>query len=58
MDTMMMNACLLVKWIWKIAQGSEGLWYKTIKTKYMHGDSFWRSKRKGGFAILERPSQN
>jgi hypothetical protein len=44
---MMMNECLLVKWIWKIAQGSEGLWYKTIKTKYMHGDSFWRSKRKG-----------
>jgi hypothetical protein len=46
-DTRMMNECLLVKWIWKISQGSEDLWYKPIKAKYMSDEDFYGSKNKG-----------
>jgi hypothetical protein len=35
LDSRLMNECLLVKSIWKIAQGSNGTWFKLIKGKYM-----------------------
>ncbi|PWZ37185.1 hypothetical protein Zm00014a_003559 [Zea mays] len=36
-----MNECLLVKWIWKICQGSEDTWFKLIRAKYMPEDNFF-----------------
>lgn len=46
-NTRLMNECLLVKWIWRIVQGSEDMWYKIIKAKYMTGINFFKSKTKG-----------
>ena len=43
-----MNECLLVKWIWKIHQEPDELWFKLIKAKYLDGCSFFTSKSKGG----------
>lgn len=42
-----MNECLLVKWIWKITQGSEGLWFKLLKAKYMPDGNFFTSRSIG-----------
>lgn len=47
-NTMIMNECLLVKWIWKIHQEPDQLWFKIIKAKYLDGCSFFASKSKGG----------
>lgn len=35
-----MNDCLLVKWIWKIFQQPNELWFKILKAKYMGDNSF------------------
>jgi hypothetical protein len=42
-----MNECLLVKLIWKISQGSDGLWCRFIKAKYIKDGNFYGSKIKG-----------
>lgn len=42
-----MNDCLLVKWIWKIFQEPEELWFKLVKAKYMLEGSFFDSNVKG-----------
>jgi hypothetical protein len=34
-NTRLMNDCLLVKWIWKILQELDELWFKMLKSKYM-----------------------
>lgn len=34
-NTRIMFDCLLVKWIWKISQGLDEVWYKLLKAKYM-----------------------
>ena len=47
-NTKIMNECLLVKWIWKIHQERDELWFKVIKAKYLDGCSFFTSKSKGG----------
>lgn len=47
LDTKLMNECLLVKWIWKISKGTDDMWYKLIKAKYMPEDNFFLSKTKG-----------
>ena len=47
-NTKIMNECLLVKWIWKIHQEPDELWFKLIKAKYLDGCSFFTSKSKGG----------
>jgi hypothetical protein len=39
-DNRMVNRCLLVKWIWKISQGSDDTWFKLIKGKYMTKANF------------------
>jgi hypothetical protein len=42
-----MNECLLVKWIWKMSQGSEDTWFKLIKAKYMTKGNFFLSTARG-----------
>ncbi|KAK1610962.1 hypothetical protein QYE76_034635 [Lolium multiflorum] len=37
MNTKSMNIALMVKWIWKLYQGAEGLWADLIRTKYLRG---------------------
>jgi hypothetical protein len=34
LNTKSMNITLMVKWIWKIYQGVEGLWVDLIRAKY------------------------
>ena len=34
-NTRIMNDCLIVKWIWKIFQEPDELWFKILKAKYM-----------------------
>lgn len=46
-NTKIMNDTLLVKWIWKITQGSEGTWYRLLRAKYMTGGNFFNSKSRG-----------
>ncbi|RLN34680.1 putative retroelement [Panicum miliaceum] len=47
-NTRLMNDCLLVKWIWKIMKGSEGVWFKLLQAKYMrNGKSFFTSSSRG-----------
>jgi hypothetical protein len=47
LDSRLMNECLLVKWIWKISQGSEETWYKFLRAKYMPNENFYLSSEKG-----------
>jgi hypothetical protein len=34
-DTRLMNICLLVKWIWRLYDGEQGLWADIIRNKYL-----------------------
>jgi hypothetical protein len=34
-NTRIMNDCLLTKWIWRILQEPDELWFKVIKAKYL-----------------------
>ena len=47
-DTKNMNKCLLVKWIWKIHQNPDALWFRILKAKYMNEKGFFASKESGG----------
>lgn len=40
-NTRAMNDCLLVKWIWKIHQEPDEMWYRLIKAKYLDGCNFF-----------------
>jgi len=42
-----MNDCLLVKWIWKLFQEPDELWFKLVKAKYMPEGSVFYSNIKG-----------
>jgi hypothetical protein len=42
-----MNDCLLVKWIWKIFEEPDELWFKIIKAKYLREGSFFESNTRG-----------
>jgi hypothetical protein len=46
-NTRTMNDCLLVKWIWRILQELDGLWFKIIKAKYLEGCSFFSAPNRG-----------
>jgi hypothetical protein len=46
-NTHIMNECLLAKWIWKIAKGSNETWYKLLQAKYMQDGNFFNSKCRG-----------
>ena len=46
-NTRIMNDCLMVKWIWKIFQEPDELWFKFLKAKYMGEGGFFESKTKG-----------
>jgi hypothetical protein len=39
-NTKIMNDCLLVKWIWKIYQQPDELWFKILKAKYLGEKDF------------------
>lgn len=41
LNTHIMNDCLLTKWIWKISQGSNDVWYKLLEAKYMPEGGFF-----------------
>lgn len=43
-NTYLMNQCLITKWIWKLEKGSNELWFRVLKAKYM---------KKGAFSILK-----
>jgi len=43
-NTRLMNDCLLMKWIWKILQESDTLWFKILKAKYVTPQVFGTSK--------------
>jgi hypothetical protein len=30
-----MNITLMLRWIWKLYQGAEGIWVDLLKTKYL-----------------------
>jgi hypothetical protein len=47
-NTKTMNESLLVKWIWKIFQQPDELWYKIVEAKYLRGHGFFYSKINGG----------
>lgn len=47
-NTKIMNECMVVKWIWKITQGSDELWYILLKAKHIPEGSFFKSRYKGG----------
>jgi hypothetical protein len=40
-NTRTMKDCLLVKWIWRIFQEPDELWFKLVKAKYMSEGSFF-----------------
>ena len=46
-NTKIMNECLLVKWIWRIAKGGNETWYKLLEAKYMFDGNFFNSRCKG-----------
>jgi hypothetical protein len=56
-DTRLMNICLLVKWIWRLYDGEQGLWADIIRNKYLRdkdllmdtprtGSQFWSAIQK------------
>jgi len=46
-NTRLMNECLVVKWIWKIMQEPNALWFKILKAKYLDSRGFFYSNSKG-----------
>ena len=57
-NTRLFNDCLLCKWIWKIDQAKDELWFRILKEKYfpkgdfkdsnpLKGSQFWKSLHKG-----------
>jgi hypothetical protein len=47
-NTKIMNESLLVKWIWRIYQQPDELWYRILKAKYLGNNNFFDSKATGG----------
>ena len=47
MNTLIMNECLLTKWIWKIFKQPDEVWYKILKAKYMRNKFFFKSNSRG-----------
>ena len=46
-NTLLMNECLITKWIWKIDKRLNELWYKILDAKYMKGKGFLGSSCQG-----------
>jgi hypothetical protein len=58
LNTRLMNIALLLKWIWKLYQGAEGLWADLLRAKYLgdrdifaaetptRGSQFWTALQK------------
>lgn len=42
-DTKKMNECLMVKWIRKIFQKPDELWFRIVKAKYLGKNGFFQS---------------
>lgn len=47
-NTKLMNHCLLTKWIWKIHNNNDELWFRILKAKYMKNGGFADSNSNGG----------
>jgi hypothetical protein len=47
-NTKIMNESLLVKWIWRIYQQPDELWYRILKAKYLGNNNFFDSKATRG----------
>jgi hypothetical protein len=58
LNTRLMNLTLMIKWIWKLYQNSDGLWADLIRAEYLrgrdlfdkevptHGSQFWNAIQK------------
>jgi hypothetical protein len=44
LNTTNMNIALMLKWIWKLYQGAEGLWVDLLKAKYLGERDFFASE--------------
>jgi hypothetical protein len=51
-ETKIMNEYLLVKWIWKILQGSNDTWYRILQSKTCQMITF-NSKHKGNSQLWQ-----
>jgi hypothetical protein len=47
-NTKIMNESLLVKWIWKIFQQPDELWFKILEAKYLGENGFFDSRIRNG----------
>ncbi|XP_047058014.1 uncharacterized protein LOC124664572 [Lolium rigidum] len=41
LNTKLMNIALMLKWIWKLYQGAEGLWVDLLQAKYLGGNDIF-----------------
>jgi hypothetical protein len=41
LNTKLMNIALMLKWIWKLYQGAEGLWADLLRAKYLRGNDLF-----------------
>lgn len=55
-NTKLMNDCLLVKWVWKICQAPNELWFKILQPKYMHANGFFTQRSRRGSLSSARTS--
>jgi hypothetical protein len=46
-NTYLMNQCLITKWIWKIEKGSNELWCRLVRSKYLKRHNFHGSSQQG-----------
>jgi len=53
-NTKVMNESLLVKWIWKIHQQPDELWYRILQAKYLGENGFFLFYWDRGVSVLER----
>jgi hypothetical protein len=47
-NSLILNECLMSKWIWKLYHDKDGLWARLLRVKYMRDGDFYKSKSNGG----------
>jgi hypothetical protein len=52
LNTLLMNQCLISKWIWKIEKGSNKLCYKILQAKYMWKKGVFFNSRNQGSSLF------
>lgn len=46
-NTKLINECLIAKWVWKLKKGSDDIWCRLLKAKYMPNGDFDKAKTRG-----------